>query len=146
MTYDLILADLKGQYGEQAVLTPRDVAAQLGRTPQAVANLKHRGTLPFPTVDVGDRYGVSIYDFADWLASGSKPRGKAKASAPPPVPPPASRRKNLAAILLAFQQQRDFLADLCRELECLVLEAEAEDAASSDANDGQEKSRLDGRL
>jgi hypothetical protein len=147
MTYDLILADLKGQYGEQAVLTPRDVAAQLGRTPQAVANLKHRGTLPFPTVEVGDRYGVSIYDFADWLASGSKPKGaKAKASAPPPVPPPANRRKNLAAMLLAFQQQRDFLADLCRELECLVLEAEAEDAAGSDANNGQEKSRHDGRL
>lgn len=149
MTYDLILADLKGQYGEQAVLTPRDVAAQLGRTPQAVANLKHRGTLPFPTVEVGDRYGVSIYDFADWLASGSKPKGtKAKASAPPPVPPPANRRKNLAAILLAFQQQRDFLADLCRELECLLLEAEAEDAAGSDTQEDaqDEKSRHDGRL
>lgn len=146
MSYDQILADLKALYGEKTVLSPRDIAAQLGRTPQAIANLKHRGTLPFPTVDVGDRYGVSIYDFAGWLAGGSKPKGaKAKASAPPPVPPPANRRKNLAAVLLAFQQQRDFLADLCRELECLVLEAEAEDAAGSDAN-GQEKSRLDGRL
>ena len=103
MSHDQILADLKALYGEKTVLSPRDIAAQLGRTPQAIANLKHRGTLPFPTVDVGGSYGVSIYDFADWLAGGSKPKGaKAKASAPPPVPPPANRRKNLAAILLAF--------------------------------------------
>jgi hypothetical protein len=126
MDRDSVLRELRGQFGRKSVLYADDLAALLGKTEQALANLRHRGCLPFPIKKVGNRPAASIYDVADWLADESsdedtKAKSKKTPAGPAPVPSPARHRASLGKALLALRTQRDFLEAVFTHLEEIYM-------------------------
>ncbi len=125
MDREAVVKDLRDQFGRKSVLYADEIAELLGKSEQALANLKHRHGLPFPVKKVGGRPAVSIYDVADWLvgepADRRTPEPKQAPGSPPCVPSPARRRASLGKALLALRTQCDFLANVFAGLEAISL-------------------------
>lgn len=66
MSYEAALADLKEQFGPKKFLNSAEVAACIGRTPDAFAMMRLRGQFPKPSKIAG-RIAVSIYDLARFI-------------------------------------------------------------------------------
>ena len=67
-----IVADLRETFGKgRMVLFPEEVAQVIGLSPKAINNLRHRKKFPFTPKRIGNKIGVSIYELAEWLVSGS---------------------------------------------------------------------------
>ena len=133
MDKQAILADLRAQFGKKSVLYAADLAELLGKSEQALANLRHRGGLTLPVKPVGGRPAVSIYAVVDWLADGEPIAPKSAKAAPkgsPPISTPARMRASLGKALLAFRTQRDFLEDTFSRLEAIQLDLEMSEADS----------------
>lgn len=126
MDAQTILADLREQFGRKKVLYSEDMAELLGKSEQALANLKHRGGLPLPIKMVGGRPAASIYDVADWLASDESPGKPQKAGKATPLPLPKRRRESLGKAILALQVQLQFLAELHARMEAIALKPPAD--------------------
>lgn len=74
MSVELVLEDLKTQFGERKVLYARDIATILGQRQDRVRRLLNSRSLPLKLIDVGGHKGVSLYEMAQWLAEG-EPQG-----------------------------------------------------------------------
>lgn len=127
MDKEAVLKDLRSQFGRKSVLYADELAELLGKSEQALANLRHRGGLPFPIKKVGGRPAVALHDIADWLADGQssqnkKPKSTSAPSGSQPVPSPARHRASLGKALLALRVQRDFLEEVFAQLEAIHLE------------------------
>lgn len=124
--FDLILSDLRNQFGKQSILYAEDLADLLGKSKEAVLALHGRNSLPFPVKKVGGRIGVSIFDVADYLSESEKVQSKKGSSLIdiPPLPTPKNHRQSLGKLLLAFQNTRDFYFDFCAKLEKTILDSE----------------------
>ena len=121
-----ILADLRGQFGKKTLLTAEDIADVIAQSPGAQAVARHRGRFDIPLTKRGRNIFVSIYDLADWLASGGSPATQATGSnsKPTKVSPCASkppRRASLGAILLLARRALDFDAAVFAALEAISL-------------------------
>lgn len=67
-----IVADLRETFGKgRMVLFPEEIAQVIGLSPKAINNLRHRKKFPFTPKRIGNKIGVSIYELAEWLVSGS---------------------------------------------------------------------------
>lgn len=67
-----IVADLRETFGKgRMVIFPEEVAQVIGISPRAINNLRHRKKFPFTPKRIGNRIGVSIYELAEWIVSGS---------------------------------------------------------------------------
>lgn len=134
MDKETVLKDLRGQFGKKSVLYADEIAELLGKSEQALANIKHRGGLPFPVKKIGGRLAVSLYDVADWLASEpsetASPEAKPAPGSPSRVPPPARRRASLGKALLALRAQIDFLSEVFAGFEAISLDQTTKQADS----------------
>lgn len=144
MDRDAILKDLRSQFGaKKSVLYADEIASLLGKSEQALANLKARGGLPFPVSKVGGRLCASIYDVADWLAgdtpSAAPSSAKTPPGKPPAVPKPATRRASLGKSLLALKSQIDFLSAVFAGLEAISLSAGVPDGEGKKSKKGPSK-------
>lgn len=74
MSVELVLEDLKKQFGDRRVLYAIDVATILGSSHDRVRRLFNAGSLPLKLIDVGGQRGVSLYAMAQWLSEG-EPQG-----------------------------------------------------------------------
>lgn len=125
---ELVLKDLREQFGQRSVLYSEDIAALLGKSVAAVDSLRSRGGFPLPVIQVGGRPAVSIHAVADWLSGetaatpAAKPQ-KAQQAPPsaPPVPAPKRAGESLGKYLLSVRLQRDFLFELDAEIEKVLL-------------------------
>lgn len=139
MDAEVILKDLRNQFGQKSVFYAEDIAAVLGRSVEAVYSLKSRGSLNLPVIETGGRPGVSIYAVAEWLAGGVdestiKARKAGKDSSVPPVPSPKRRIESLEKHLKGVRVQRAFLAELDDSIERQITELSM-GAASTDDRD-----------
>lgn len=132
MTPELVLKDLREQFGQRSVLYSEDLAALLGKSVAAVDSLRSRGGFPLPIIQVGGRPAVSIHAVADWLVGetpAEAPRKPRKAAVQPaPVPAPKRASESLGKYLLSVRLQREFLFELDAEIERILLEMEAKGA------------------
>jgi hypothetical protein len=126
--YEKILADLKAQFPNRLTLTADEVARALNKSKQALASMRHRGTLPLQVMKIGNRTAVSIYQLAEFLATGN-------VTPPPPPPQTASSLVKKAAIskqerrrrgqndwMIAFQTATHFQQCVLIALEKLQIE------------------------
>ena len=123
----ITLADLRRQFGKKTLLTPEDLADVIAQSPGAQAVARHRGRFDIPLTKRGRKIYVSIYDLADWLASGGTPATQGpynnaanptKATSAVSKPP---RRQSLASILVLARQALDFDAEVFAALEAISL-------------------------
>jgi len=132
MTKDEILADLHREFPGAKVLTSDQVARVLATTPAAIANMRHRGTFPIEVKKVGSRVCVSVYDLAEFLATGSvvstskAPSALVESSSARGLglisPSSGKRSKGKYDWLLAFRRSIDFQERVYAELERLLVE------------------------
>jgi len=111
MSYETVLADLRGLFGKKSVLYPEDVGVLLG-TESVLAQKVGMGVgLPIKIKSVKGRPCVSIYDMADWLSSADAPSKvkDPKVRAKNSVGFPKNQRPSLGRALLALRMQHDFL-------------------------------------
>jgi hypothetical protein len=77
----MALADLRKQFGEQKILSLKELGPLLGKSEGALVALRYRDRFPLPTTPIGGKVTVSIYDVALLLAGELKmPKKKKKAS------------------------------------------------------------------
>ena len=149
-----IVADLRETFGKgRMVLFPEEVAQVIGLSPKAINNLRHRKKFPFTPKRIGNKIGISIYELAEWLASGSPeldhaepdnattPSTSRKRKAPTPATAPSTgkaRRPSLGPLLMSMrkmiaQQEAELhLAhDLFANLEKLHMEHKTDKKVSS---------------
>lgn len=149
-----IVADLRETFGKgRMVLFPEEVAQVIGLSPKAINNLRHRKKFPFTPKRIGNKIGVSIYELAEWLASGSPELDQVepdnattsstsrKRKAPTPATAPSTskaRRPSLGPLLMSMrkmiaQQEAELhLAhDLFANLEKLHMEYKIDKRGSS---------------
>ena len=70
--FDLILSDLKGRFGDKAILSPADIAPIIAKSPAVQANLRSQGRFPIPIHRGMDKsVGITIYHLAEYLANGN---------------------------------------------------------------------------
>lgn len=65
---EMALADLTKQFGEQKILTLKELGPLLGKSEGALVALRYKDRFPLPTTQIGGRFTVSIYDVALLLA------------------------------------------------------------------------------
>jgi hypothetical protein len=148
MTRDEILADLRRTYQGKALLSPADLAAAIGRSPKAQANMRSRGMFPMPVKRIGGRVGVTVYDLAEYLAGESpatpppaqaadpadeetapggtvamaRPGNKSAPYKAEPAPwLPARRRRSLGPEIMGFRQALDFWGSVHAEMEAIEI-------------------------
>ncbi|WP_139285315.1 hypothetical protein [Acidovorax soli] len=66
--FDLILADLRAQFGPKVLLDPADLVEVIGISVGQQANLRSEGKFPIAVQKIGNRVKVSIYELAKYLA------------------------------------------------------------------------------
>ncbi len=76
---EMAMADLKNQFGEQKILTLKELGPLLGKSEGALVALRRRDRLPLPTTKIGWKVTVSIYDVALLLAGELRMPKKKKA-------------------------------------------------------------------
>ena len=123
---EAILEDLKKSFGSRrVVLYSEDLAELLGTDHRVVKSLAKGLSIPLNMKKVGNRWGVSIYSVAEWLAESDKlTRPSTSRSASNPLGTPARRRASLGRSLLALKTQRDFLDELMTHLQIMEHELE----------------------
>lgn len=120
------LKDLRKQFGKRSVLYADDMAELIGADHQATKAVKSGFGIPLPLKKVRGRYGVAIYDAADWLSSPDAPKApKAKTSKAPLLGKPARLRPSLGKALLALRKQMDFLNEVYSYLEMIEIRGAA---------------------
>ena len=114
---EVILNDLRNRFGRKTVLYSEDLADLLGSDHRVVTSLQKGMALPLKLKKVGKRWGVSIYEVADWLAEADHPRKQQQTVLPKRLQPPARARTALGRSLLALQTQRNFLNELIVDID-----------------------------
>lgn len=111
MSYETVLADLRGLFGKKSVLYPEDVGVLLGSDSVLAQKVGMGVGLPIKIKSVKGRSCVSIYDMADWLSSADAPSKvkDSKVRAKNSVGFPKNQRPSLGRALLALRLQHDFL-------------------------------------
>lgn len=66
---EIILADLRGIFGNKVLLTPEDIAEIIGISVGQQANLRSEDRFPIPYDDKTGRIKISIYALAEYLAN-----------------------------------------------------------------------------
>ena len=113
--YEQVLKDLTNIYGNQKVLFPEDLGDLIGR--QIVKSLKENLGIPLPVRKVGKKTGVSIYDVADWIASGNSAiPSTSKKAISQGLPPPKNPRLVSARAIFDLETQINFLEQVRREM------------------------------
>lgn len=118
------LKDLREIFGKKSVLFAEDIAELIGADHATVKKIESGYGIPLPLKKVGNRYGVAIYDVADWLSSPDapkKPKSSKKAIAP--LGKPKRSRPSLGRTLLAMRTQMDFLGAVYAHLEAIDMRA-----------------------
>ncbi|NWG38716.1 MAG: helix-turn-helix domain-containing protein [Hydrogenophilaceae bacterium] len=152
-----IVADLRETFGKgRMVLFPEEVAQVIGLSPKAINNLRHRKKFPFTPKRIGNKIGVSIYELAEWIASGSpelehaepdnaattgttrKRKAPASAKQAPATSTSKARRPSLGPLLMSMrkmiaQQEAELhlARDLFANLEKLHMERNIDKKVSS---------------
>ncbi len=67
MTYEIILADLSNRFGDQIMLTVKQIAVILRKSPDSIYKSIKRKSLTIPFQKQGARHLVSIYHLAHWI-------------------------------------------------------------------------------
>lgn len=116
MNSELILKDLREQFGQKTVLYSDDIATLLGRDHRVVKTLLKANSLPIAVKKVGQQLGVSIYEVAEWLAKSDSFQAKTTHKTEKQVKAPSRARASLGRSLIALQTQMDFLAEVYIEL------------------------------
>lgn len=111
-TVETVLADLRRRFGaSRVVLTADEVAECLGEGPEGWDAIRKSRGFPLKVERIAGKAVVSIYDFADWMASGfARPPEKSR------LPAPKRARASLAKAILALRVQQDFLDGLAAHL------------------------------
>ena len=111
MSYETVLADLRGLFGKKSVLYPEDVGVLLGSDSVLAQKVGMGVGLPIKIKSVKGRSCVSIYDMADWLSSADAPSKvkDSKVRTKNSVGFPKNQRPSLGRALLALRLQHDFL-------------------------------------
>ena len=116
MNIEIILKDLREQFGQQTVLYAEDIAKLLGEDHRVVKSLLKANSLPIAVKKVRTRLGVSIYEVAEWLATSSEIQIKTKHTSEIKVKAPSKKRPSLGKSLIALKTQMDFLTEIVFEL------------------------------
>lgn len=135
MQVEMILKDLRQQFGKKSVLYAEDIAEVLGISLSASYSLKSRGGLNLPVVETGGRAGVSIYAVAEWLAGVDESSVKArKASKAQGLlePTPKRRIAGLEKGVKVLQLQSRFLNEVVAGMEHNILDLTIQAAAKKD--------------
>jgi hypothetical protein len=83
--FNLILNDLKKQFGEKILLTPLDIAKITGVSIGQQSNQRSNQSFPIPWSKDFGRIKISIYDLAHYLANqGGTSKEQKRAINPPP--------------------------------------------------------------
>lgn len=139
-TSEQILEDLRKTFGRRAVLFSEDVAELLGSDHRVVKSLLKGTSLPLDLKKVGNRWGVSIYSVAEWLAETDQPSKKTTTTATTTrLKTPARARASLGRAILALQTQRNFLDELISELSisCHIIDGHLDEERSLSDLSGQ---------
>jgi len=116
MNIEIILKDLREQFGQQTVLYAEDIAKLLGEDHRVVQSLLKANSLPITVKKVRTRLGVSIYEVAEWLATSDETQSKSKLTSETKVKRPSKKRPSLGKSLIALKTQMDFIAEIIIEL------------------------------
>ena len=81
--FDIILADLRNQFGPKVLLDPDDLAPVINISVGQQANLRSEGRFPIPYEKIGNRIKVSIYDLAKHLAGMARQHSKTEIALSP---------------------------------------------------------------
>jgi hypothetical protein len=131
---EAILSDLRKTFGRKTVLYSEDLADLLGSDHRVVTSLLKGMAIPLKIKKVGNRWGVSIYEVADWLAEPDPPKKQQQAVIPKRLQPPARTRTALGRSLLALKTQRNFLNELIVDLDIWLSNWPSRHAESSSPN------------
>ena len=126
---ETILKDLKEQFGKKVILSPKDVAPIIAKSPAVQANMRSQGRFPIPITKIGRKIGISIYHLAEFLATGNvvvqAPEIKAIAlNSKPETSRPRKPSGRSRDWLLAFQMQNEYQFELAKCVQRIFLEAE----------------------
>ncbi len=116
MNSELILKDLRQQFGQKSVLYSDDIASLLGKDHRVVKTLLKANSLPIAVKKVGNQLGVSIYEVAEWLAKSESFQANTVNKTEKQVKAPSRARASLGRSLLALRTQIDFLSEIYIEL------------------------------
>lgn len=116
MNNELILKDLREQFGQKTVLYSDDIATLLGQDHRVVKTLLKANSLPIAVKKVGKQLGVSIYEVAEWLAKSDSFQSDTTHKTEKQVKAPSRARASLGRSLIALKTQMDFLAEIYIEL------------------------------
>lgn len=116
MNSELILKDLREQFGKKSVLYSDDIASLLGKDHRVVKTLLKGNSLPIAVKKVGNQLGVSIYEVAEWLAKSESFQANTVSKTEKQVKAPSRARASLGRSLLALKTQIDFLSEIYIEL------------------------------
>lgn len=102
MNSETVLKDLRAQFGKQSVLFAEDLAELIGVDHPTVKKINAGLGIPLPLKKVGNRYGISIYAVAEWLASPDAPKkAKGMQKSIEPLAKPKRVRPSLGRALLS---------------------------------------------
>lgn len=146
--FEIVLEDLKKTFGEKRILSPREIAPFINKSMNAQANMrsKPRKTFPIPTIKIGKNVYVSIYNLAEYLATGEC-KGQVKEEEAPEEPQNApyatsSRKRKVRTdlrglfdspmgfasdMLSQWKDDLEFQSELFREIEVLQLSESIQD-------------------
>jgi hypothetical protein len=116
MNSELILKDLREQFGKKSLLYSEDIASLLGRDHRVVKTLLKANSLPIAVKKVGNQLGVSIYEVAEWLAKSESFQANNVKKTEKQVKAPSRARASLGKSLLALKMQIDFLTEIYIEV------------------------------
>lgn len=116
MNSELILKDLREQFGKKSVLYSDDIASLLGKDHRVVKTLLKANSLPIAVKKVGNQLGVSIYEVAEWLAKSESFQANTVNKTEKQVKAPSRARASLGRSLIALKTQIDFLSEIYIEL------------------------------
>lgn len=125
MQSELILKDLREQFGQQTVLYAEDLAKLLGSDHRVVKTLLNQQSIPIAVKKVGNRVGVTIYEVAEWLSKSEHFQAPTANKTLKQVKAPARARASLGRSLIALQTQIDFLTDIYIELGHLEIDEQS---------------------
>lgn len=123
--YETVLADLKQRFGDKVLLSPKDIAPVIAKSPEVQANLRLQKRFPIPIKKIGRSVGVSIYHLAEYLATGDvkvEPPKVDTSPFKPSQPVRVASRTRSREWLHAFQTQIQFQFELLKEIEVIFLD------------------------
>lgn len=123
--FEIILQDLQKKFGDQSVLSPKELAPILHTSESAQSNMRAAGTFPLPVVKQGTKIGVSVYVLAKWLADGDVPACQKQKQEEPEHLPQAKlsirQKRGANDWLVAMELGVEYQSELIREIQRLNL-------------------------